>query len=223
MMMYEPMPYGSVMVVDDMETNLYIAKGLLKPYNLSIDTATSGFETIEKIKAGKVYDIIFMDHLMPKMNGIEAAKIIRELGYVHPIVALTANTMTDQLEFFLANGFDGFISKPIDVQQLDASLNKLIRDKQPPEVIEAARNGSLSNSAVAAAEDNAELREKLLSFQAACMARNKETAKNILIELKKKRVSDPVKNILNTLVEHLLQNNFEEAAIMADQLLRGIQ
>jgi len=135
----EYMPYGKVLIVDDVETNLYVAKGLMSPYGLSIDTAMSGFEAIDKIKSGLSYDIIFMDHFMPKMDGIEAAKIIRESGYTQPIVALTANALTGQTEIFMANGFDGFISKPIDIHQLNAVLNKLIRDKYPAETVEAAR------------------------------------------------------------------------------------
>jgi signal transduction histidine kinase/CheY-like chemotaxis protein/HPt (histidine-containing phosphotransfer) domain-containing protein len=141
--MREPMPYGSVLVVDDVETNLYVAKGLLSPYGLTIDTAISGFETIDKIAAGNVYDIIFMDHMMPEMDGIEATKIIHELGYSNPIVALTANAVAGMSDIFLSNGFDDFISKPIDIRQLNACLNKLIRDKQTPEMIESARNDSL--------------------------------------------------------------------------------
>jgi signal transduction histidine kinase/CheY-like chemotaxis protein/HPt (histidine-containing phosphotransfer) domain-containing protein len=135
----EYMPYGSVLVVDDVETNLYVASGLMAPYGLNIDTADSGFEALEKIKNGVVYDIVFMDHFMPKMDGIEAAKIMRDQGYAHPIVALTANALSGQAEIFFANGFDDFISKPIDIRQLNAVLNKLVRDKQPPEVIAAAR------------------------------------------------------------------------------------
>jgi PAS domain S-box-containing protein len=135
----EPMPYGSVLIVDDVETNLYVAQGLLAPYELKIDLVFSGFEAIDKIKAGNVYDIIFMDHMMPKMDGVEAAKIIRDMGYAHPIIALTANAIMGQAEIFLQNGFDDFISKPIDIRQLNVVLNKLIRDKQPPEVIEKAR------------------------------------------------------------------------------------
>ena len=135
---YEYMPYGSVLIVDDVETNLYVAKGLMTPYGLKIDLATSGFETIEKIKAGVVYDIIFMDHMMPKMDGIETTKQLRKMGYTKPIVALTANAIAGQAEMFLKNGFDDFISKPIDIRQLNVSLNRLIRDKQPPEVVEAA-------------------------------------------------------------------------------------
>jgi len=135
----DPMPYGKVLIVDDVESNLYVAKGLMASYELTIDTAVSGFEVIEKIKKGNVYDVIFMDHMMPVMDGIETTKIIRGMDYKAPIVALTANALTGQMEIFLENGFDGFISKPIDIRQLNASLNKFVRDKQPPEVIEEAR------------------------------------------------------------------------------------
>jgi len=135
----EYMPYGKVLVVDDMEPNLYVASGLLAPYGLSIDTSTNAPEAIEKIKSGMVFDVIFMDHFMPGMDGIEATKIIRGLGYTKPIVALTANALTGQAEIFLANGFDGFIPKPIDIRQLNSTLNKLIRDKYPIETVEAAR------------------------------------------------------------------------------------
>jgi len=135
---FEPMPYGTILLVDDVEANLYVAKGLMVPYGLSIETVMSGFEAIAKIKSNKVYDIVFMDHMMPKMDGIEATLKMRELGYKHPIVALTANALVGQSEMFLANGFDDFISKPIDVRQLDTALKKYVRDKQPPEVVEAA-------------------------------------------------------------------------------------
>jgi PAS domain S-box-containing protein len=135
----EYMPYGSVLIVDDVASNLYVAKGLLAPYGLRIETAVNGTEAIEKIQAGNVYDIVFMDHMMPVMDGMEATKIIRGMGYTRPIIALTANAVIGQSDIFLANGFDGFISKPIDSRELNAALNRFIRDKQPREVIEAMR------------------------------------------------------------------------------------
>jgi CheY-like chemotaxis protein len=150
-LVFEPMPYGSVLVVDDVETNLYVAQGLLAPYGLSIDTASSGFEAIDKVKEGKVYDIIFMDHMMPKMDGIETTEKIRGLGYTRPIVALTANAVAGQSEVFLSKGLDDFISKPIDVRQMDTILKKLIHDKQSPEVIDAARHHKNSHEEHAAA------------------------------------------------------------------------
>jgi len=135
----DPMPYGSVLVVDDVETNIFVAKGLMAPYQLRFDSADSGFEALDKIKSGNEYDIVFMDHMMPKMDGVETTGKMRELGYERPIVALTANAVAGQADIFLKNGFDDFISKPIDIRQLNTILNKLIRDKHLPEVVERAR------------------------------------------------------------------------------------
>ncbi|MCL2264793.1 MAG: ATP-binding protein [Treponema sp.] len=135
----EYMPYGSVLVVDDVDSNVYVAKGMLLPYGLKIETASSGFAAIDKIKSGSVYDIVFMDHMMPKMDGIETVKKLREMEYKNPIIALTANAIVGREEMFLKNGFDGFISKPIDSRELNLFLNDFIRNKKPPEVVEAAR------------------------------------------------------------------------------------
>jgi len=77
---------------------------------------------------------------MPGMDGMEATKHIREAGYKAPIVALTANAVSGQADVFLQNGFDDYLSKPIDIRQLNTILNKFVRDKQTPEVLEAARS-----------------------------------------------------------------------------------
>ena len=127
----KPMPHGRVLVVDDVETNLYVAKGLLLPYELNIETAESGSEAIDKVEAaidsGYIYDVIFMDHMMPHMDGIETTQKLRERGYKGAIVALTANALVGNDEMFARHGFDGFISKPIDVRRLDAVLHQFIR------------------------------------------------------------------------------------------------
>jgi len=151
---HEYMPYGSVLIVDDVETNLYVAKGLMAPYGLKIDVANNGFEAVDKIKGGNVYDIVFMDHMMPKMDGIETTKLIRGMGYNKPIVALTANALAGQADMFMQNGFDGFISKPIDIRQLNVVLIRLIREKYPADVIAAAH------------KEKAEIERKLGTVQA---------------------------------------------------------
>lgn len=137
--LYDFMPYGSVLIVDDVESNLFVARGMLLPYGLKIETVTSGLEAVEKIKNGNVYDIIFMDHIMPEMDGIEATRLIRKMSYNRPVVALTANVQTGQAEKFMEEGFDGFIAKPIDMRDLNSVLCSMIRDKHPPEVTAAAR------------------------------------------------------------------------------------
>jgi HPt (histidine-containing phosphotransfer) domain-containing protein len=249
---------------------------------------------------------------------------MRGLGYAHPVVALTANAVMGQAQMFIMNGFDEFISKPIDIRKLNAVLNKMIRDKQPPEVLEKARKeiqensayresdssvtpelanvfvsdarkaaqileaihakrdtltdedmqlyiinahsmksalinigkeeasefakkleaaGRERNIAVISAEtpafindlqtiikeitpkeeddsdkdedDIAFLQEKLVIFRAACTTYDKKAAKEVIIELKKKKWSQKIKLLLNTLTEHLLHSDFEEASSIA--------
>ncbi|MCL2187421.1 MAG: response regulator [Defluviitaleaceae bacterium] len=124
-----PMPYGKVLVVDDVESNVYVAQGILAHYEIQVDTAINGMEAVEKIEKGAVYDIIFMDHMMPHMDGVEATQAIREMKYTHPIIALTANIVAASEQEFTSRGFDGFISKPIDTGQLARCLDFYIRKK----------------------------------------------------------------------------------------------
>ena len=135
------MPYGKVLVVDDVVTNLDVARGLLLPYGLTIDCVQSGLEAIEKIRSASVkYDAVFMDHMMPEMDGIEAVRIIRnEIGTDYartvPIIALTANALAGNEEIFQAAGFNAFLAKPIDIMRLDILLNQWVRNKQTEETL----------------------------------------------------------------------------------------
>ena len=129
------LPYARVLVVDDIVTNLDVAKGMLKPYGLKIDCVTGGSRAVELIRAGNPrYSAIFMDHMMPEMDGIEATRIIREeIGTEYaeniPVIALTANAIVGNEDMFLSRGFQGFISKPIDMAKLDAVLRRWVRDR----------------------------------------------------------------------------------------------
>ena len=125
-----PIPYGRILVVDDMDANLYVAKGLLSFYNLDIETSSNGYDAIEKIKSGKKYNIIFMDYMMPGINGTDTMRILRNMGYELPIIALTANALIGQAEKFLRQGFDSFISKPINSNHLDAILVKYVKNTE---------------------------------------------------------------------------------------------
>ena len=131
----EPMPHGRVLVVDDIESNLYVARGFLMPYKIAVETAGNAAAAIAKIKAGEIYDIIFMDHMMPEMDGVVATKIIRAMGYEGPIVALTANAFSDSVKMFMDNGFSAFISKPIDANQLDKILMRFVKGERPAKKI----------------------------------------------------------------------------------------
>jgi PAS domain S-box-containing protein len=116
------------LVVDDNPVNLAVAKGLLKQYGINTDTAAGGGEAMEKVKQAD-YDIIFMDHMMPDMDGMDTTKAIRSLGGRFAsvvIVALTANAMTEAREQFLQAGMNDFIAKPIILSELQAILWKYL-------------------------------------------------------------------------------------------------
>jgi CheY-like chemotaxis protein/two-component sensor histidine kinase len=127
------MSYARILVVDDLITNLDVAKALLAPYDISVDCVLSGEEAIERIKEGKIhYDAILMDHMMPGMDGIEAARIIRDeiegdYAKTVPIIALTANALVGSAQLFLQNGFQDFLSKPVNVTDLDMVLNRWVK------------------------------------------------------------------------------------------------
>ncbi len=118
-----------VLVVDDNLVNRKVAKGFLRPYGFTIDEAGSGREAVDKVSQTR-YDIIFMDHMMPEMDGIEAVQIIRrdcgENGRLPVIIALTANAMEGVREMFLKEGFQDFITKPLDKKTLNEALLRWI-------------------------------------------------------------------------------------------------
>ncbi len=122
-----------VLVVDDNLVNRKVARGFLRPYGFTIDEADSGPKSIECVKQTK-YDIIFMDHMMPEMDGIEAVQLIRsecgENGTQPVIIALTANAMEGVREMFLENGFQDFITKPLDKKALNEALLKWIPEQR---------------------------------------------------------------------------------------------
>ena len=127
-------PDARVLVVDDVVINRTVAKGLLAIYEVQVHTCESGEDAVETVKA-KEFDLVFMDHMMPGMDGIEATAAIRGLEGERfqklPIVALTANAISGVNEMFLKNGFNDYLSKPIDTQKLNAILEKWIpKEKQ---------------------------------------------------------------------------------------------
>ena len=131
-------PKAEVLVVDDNAINLTVVKGLLNPLQMKIDTALSGKDAVLMV-TDKRYDIIFMDHMMPEMDGVETARVIRRLlgdnGQV-PIIALTANAVEGTAQMFIDEGMNDFVTKPIEMRVILAKLRKWL----PPEKIEKNRN-----------------------------------------------------------------------------------
>jgi len=121
-------PDAKILVTDDNEFNLKVTSGLLGLMKIDAETAISGFKAIELIKEND-YDIVFMDHMMPEMDGIETVKRIRAMGGKYDdliIVALTANAVKGAREMFIDSSFDDFISKPIDNDELRAILKRYL-------------------------------------------------------------------------------------------------
>jgi signal transduction histidine kinase/CheY-like chemotaxis protein len=124
-------PSARILFVDDVRTNLIVAKGLMSPYKIQVDICESGREAVEMVQRNR-YDIIFMDHMMPEMDGIETTEAIRALhdggGYFQnvPIIALTANAVVGMKETFLQNKMNDYLDKPIDISKLAKILMKWI-------------------------------------------------------------------------------------------------
>jgi signal transduction histidine kinase len=128
-------PWSEILIVDDIPTNLRVAAELMAPYQMQIDTCQSGVEAVEMVK-NKRYDLVFMDHMMPDLDGIKATKLIRALddadGYYQnlPMIMLTANAVAGQREMFLENGVNDFLAKPIEMQKLNAILEKWLPESK---------------------------------------------------------------------------------------------
>ncbi|MDR3278744.1 MAG: response regulator [Oscillospiraceae bacterium] len=148
-------PTAKALIVDDFATNLSVSKELVSLFGLRIDTSMRGAEAVELTRMNR-YDIVFMDHMMPGMDGVEAAKAIRAIDpeddYYQslPIIALTANAISGQREMLLQNGMNGYIAKPIELKKLGSVLwtwlpvEKLIRIEEP----DAAADGRLPGLAI---------------------------------------------------------------------------
>ena len=118
-----------ILIVDDSKINLKVAETLMKPYNFEMDTAISGYEAIEKVN-NKHYDLIFMDIMMPKLNGVETLDKLREKeDFTTPVVALTADAIEGTDEKYLSVGFNSYLSKPIDRNLLNKVINKYLGGK----------------------------------------------------------------------------------------------
>ena len=120
-------PDARILVVDDNAINISVAEGLLSPLRVRIDSALSGQEAIDKVTAGD-YDIVFMDHMMPGLDGVDTTKIIRQL--LPPdkqhlvIIALSANVMESAREAFAEAGMNDFVAKPIELREITSKLKK---------------------------------------------------------------------------------------------------
>ncbi len=137
-------PDARILIVDDNAINLTVARGLLEPLNMQVDESTSAKDAIERIKKKK-YDLVFMDHMMPQVDGVEATHIIRRMMPQYndmPIIALTANAIGGTKEMFLQEGMDDFVAKPIEIQDIVLKLRKwLPQEKIREGAVDSASEG----------------------------------------------------------------------------------
>ncbi|MBP5565663.1 MAG: response regulator [Lachnospiraceae bacterium] len=127
--------YGNsrALIVDDEPMNLVVAKGMFKDYFAQTDTALSGAEAIKKYESVG-YDVVFMDHMMPEMDGVEAMKLLKDSakksGKNVAVIALTANAMSGARDMFFKEGFDGFMAKPIEISEFERIMKRVLPQKQ---------------------------------------------------------------------------------------------
>ncbi len=157
-------PEAEVLVVDDNSVNLTVARGLLEPLKMKIDTAVSGKEAIEKIEK-KRYDVIFMDHMMPEMDGVETTHIIRRMlgkNGEAPIIALTANAVDGTREMFIREGMDDFVAKPIELKVITAKLKKWLPAEK---IIKGSAGNTTEKTCIQIPELDTEAALKLLGSE----------------------------------------------------------
>ena len=127
------------LIVDDNKLNLVVASRLLEPYHFEIKTCKSGKDCINEIKKGHKFDIIFLDHMMPGMDGIEVLHVLQKLNdyyTIPPIIALTANAISGMKERYIKEGFNEYLSKPIDSKELNYIIKKYVEPTEETEDIE---------------------------------------------------------------------------------------
>lgn len=142
-----PMPYVSVLVVDDNELNIQVAEGLMMPYNMRVHHASSGRKALRMVQM-EDFDLVLMDHMMPDLDGVETLQLIRSLPgdkFVRlPVVALTANTTNEARQLFKEKGFNDFLSKPIETTRLNAVLVEWLNDVNMQRAAEQSSDATLS-------------------------------------------------------------------------------
>lgn len=124
-------PSAHILIVDDNDVNSSVAKRLMEPYEMDIDLASNGFDAL-KMASEKVYDLIFLDHMMPGMDGIETVHKLRNMDGIRkdlPVIALTANVFSDAKTYFTENGFSDFLAKPINIKELHNTLVQYLQEK----------------------------------------------------------------------------------------------
>lgn len=169
---YPSMPKANIIVVDDYEMNLVVAKNLMKVYDFIPDLAESGPEALTRIQE-KHYDIIFMDHMMPDMDGVETLEILKKRQMIDEstaVIALTANAIAGAKDFYISKGFNDYLTKPIDAEALEQVLTKYVPEEK---IVKKSISDIKNNKSLTVNDDE---RKALIKIFVSTI---QETAKNL--------------------------------------------
>ena len=202
---------ATILVVDDNKINLKVAERLLKDYQVTVETANSGAESIDKILDGKKYDLIFMDIMMPKMNGIETLENLKNIvGFNMPVVALTADVISGMEDKYISQGFDDCLAKPIVEEELYYMLKKFLKEKDGIEV------GPITTKDL---ETTDEHNIKLLENNRINVAAGLELLKDMsMYEMTLEEFFNELQNKLNDLEKFKDEGSLDDYAILAHAL-----
>ena len=174
-------PNADILIVDDNNINLKVAKGLIEPLKMNVETADSAAKAIEMVSQ-KQYDIVFMDHMMPEVDGVEATHIIRRMipSYKDtPIIALTANAVSGAKEMFINEGMSDFVAKPIELKNMVSSIRKWLPQEKICPVDENEKSTREKESVPEIKELNVKEAVKMLGSEKLYMTVLKEYYSNI--------------------------------------------
>jgi len=208
-------PDARILVTDDNEFNRRVASGFLNFMDIKAQTVDSGIKAIELIKEND-YDIVFMDHMMPEMDGIEAVQEIRKLGGKYEnliIIALTANAVSGAREMFLENRFSDFISKPINMSELQEIIKKYL----PPEKVLKISKSEKSKTVLDKEEQL--LKKSIISF----VKENKNTYKRLTdsISVGDIKTAHRIVHTLKSSSGYLGKTSLQDAAFSLEEIFRN--
>lgn len=194
-----------ILLVDDTTLNLKVACKLLEKYGANqVITCDSGFACLEKIERGEIYDLILLDDMMPKMSGVETLKKLKEIpGFKIPIIALTANAISGMREKYLADGFDDYLAKPIEKEQLIQVINQVL-GRSVTEELSVVSNDELNKMSISSEA----VREEVISVDEMGEDRNvvipvTDDDINVSMELDRSRLEDVELKIEEINVDHI--------------------
>ncbi|MDR2071548.1 MAG: response regulator [Treponema sp.] len=224
-------PNARVLIVDDIMTNLKVTQGLLVPYRMQVDICDNGNGAIGMVKENR-YDLIFMDHMMPGIDGIEATAQIRAMEGEYfrsvPIIALTANAIAGMKEMFLAKGFNDYLSKPIEISRLNELVEKWIPLAKQVKT-RRERTASLTPVARKEAEKQKRLDASRPALNPALLFKLKQALELghtaaidlVMDELIMMPLAEDEKNTLQKIWDYILILDLKKAIILIDKLFGG--